>query len=268
MGKKEAGKENPDSETESPLAIALSEKEEERLFADYSKKPSEENAQRIIDQFKNLVYHIVHRYFSGRDSFDDLVQVGMLGLLYAIKRFEAERGLRFSTYAFQTIRGEIQRYLRDKSWSMTVPRVLKERSLKVLTAQNCLALKLGTAPTVEQISEETSLSAEEVQEALEIGSAYHPLQIMEEITPSETEITDTSPEGQTDIRSLQEDMLWNQLLSYVSETEALILRLRFWEGLSQREVAERLGTSQMNVSRIQRQALAKLRSVINPDDLV
>ncbi len=259
MAKPDEGKQEADALTE---GVSLTLEQEQALFKRYINSPTEENFDRIIEQYKNLVYFIVHKYFVGKDTFEDIVQVGMLGLVLAVKRFEPERGLRFSTFAFRTIRGEIQRYLRDKSWSIGVPRVLKERSLKVLTAQNLLALKLGCPPTIEQISQETKLTQEQVQEALEIGSAYHPLQIMEEILPSEVEISESDAGRKPSLQQVQDSILWNHMLSFLTEVEAEVLRLRFWEGLPQREVAIKLGTSQMNISRIQRIALAKLRKVI------
>ena len=147
-------------ETEQPVG-ALSEKEERELFECYREDPSEENINRILKQYGKLVYHIAHKYASGREPFDDLVQVGMIGLVLAIRRFDAERGWRFSTYAYQTIRGEIQRHFRDRSWSLSVPRQLKERSLKVFAAESVLALKLGCSPTAAQVAEETGWTQDE-----------------------------------------------------------------------------------------------------------
>ncbi len=241
---------------------ALSADEERALFLAYKRNPSEENINRIIEQFKNLVFYIVHRYFATKEHREDLIQVGMMGLVLAIQRFEPERNLRFTTYAYQTIRGEIQRYVRDKSWSISVPRVLKERSLKVMTAENLLALKRGHAPTPKEIAEETGLSEEEVLEAMEIGTAYHPLQMLEEISPAEVEISRAEPSDVKGLESVERELFWEHVLSILTEVEAEVIRLRFWEGLAQREVAERLGTSQMNISRIQRQALNKLRKAL------
>jgi len=250
--------------TEQPVG-ALSEKEERELFECYREDPSEENINRILKQYGNLVYHIAHKYASGRESFDDLVQVGMIGLVLAIRRFDAERGWRFSTYAYQTIRGEIQRHFRDRSWSLSVPRQLKERSLKVFAAESVLALKLGCSPTAAQVAEETGLTEEQVQEALELGSAYHPMNIMEEAVPAGGELAG-QPQA-AGVEGVHQDLFWEHILSFLSENEAAVIRLRFWDGLPQREVAVLLGTSQMNVSRIQRNALAKLRKVMSRSGL-
>jgi len=252
-------------EDKSAAPSAPSHEEERLLFKRYQAEPSEENLQPILDSYTNLVYHLAHKYVSERDSFEDLVQVGMMGLLHAVRRFEPERGWRFTTFAYRYIRGEIQRHFRDKSWSLSVPRKLKERSLKVLAVEAFLAVKLGGAPTPKQIAEAAELSEEAVLEALELGTAYHPLQVMEEIVPAEASIAPLAvEEGMTPARR---DLFWEHVLSFLSEREAAVIRLRFWDGLPQREVAMKLGTSQMNVSRIQRGALAKLRKLLDEGQL-
>lgn len=238
----------------------ISQEDELRLFAEYRADPTEANLQRILDQYVNMVYYIAHRYATERDGFDDLTQVGMLGLLNAIQRFEPERGWRFTTFAYRYIQGEVQRHFRDKSWSIYVPRKLKERSLKVFSVQALLTAKLGESPTPQQIAEEADLSEEAVLEALELGTAYHPLQMMEEIVPTEAAISPS--EAEAGLQPTERDLLWEHILSFLTETEAAVIRLRFWEGFSQSEVGSKIGTSQMNVSRIQRQALAKLRKVL------
>lgn len=251
-------------ETVQPVG-SLTEEEERALFLRYRRNPSEDNTNRILKQYGNLVYHIAHKYASGHESFDDLVQVGMIGLVLAIRRFEVEKGWRFSTYAYQTIRGEIQRHFRDRSWSLSVPRQLKERSLKVFAAESVLALKLGCSPTAVQVAAETGLTEEQVQEAMELGSAYHPMNILEEAVSAEGDLAGQPPS--VGMEGVNQDLFWEHILSFLSENEAAVIRLRFWDGLPQREVAVYLGTSQMNVSRIQRNALAKLRKVMRHSGL-
>jgi len=261
MGKRK--EQTPKEESGAPSAP--SHDEERLLFKRYRAQPTEENLQRIIDNYTNLVYHLAHKYVSERDTFDDLSQVGMVGLLQAVARFEPERGWRFTTFAYRYIRGEIQRHFRDKSWSLAVPRKLKERSLKVLALEALLALRLGAPPTPKQIAEEAKLSEEDVLEALELGTAYHPLQVMEEVVPTEASIAPS--EAARSMAPMERDLFWEHVLSFLSEREAAVIRLRFWDGLPQREVATKLGTSQMNVSRIQRGALAKLRKILDSGQL-
>jgi RNA polymerase sigma-B factor len=244
---------------------ALTEAEERELFTAYRESPSEELTTLILKQYENLVYHIAHKYSPGRESFEDLVQVGMIGLVQAIRRFDVDKGWRFSTYAYQTIRGEIQRYFRDKSWAMSVPRQTKEQSLKVFAVESMLALKLGCSPTPSQIAEEAGLTEEQVLEAMELGSAYHPMNILEEAVSEETAVSPTIRESP--ISEVESDLFWQHMMAFLTPKEADVIRLRFWDGLPQRDVAIKLNTSQMNVSRLQRQALAKLRKLLRTEDL-
>lgn len=249
---------------EAAIPSSLSEGEEHTLFQEYLNNPSEETVNRILKQYENLVYHIVHKFASGRENFDDLVQVGMIGLVHAIRRFDVDRGWRFSTFAYQTIRGEIQRYFRDKSWSVSVPRQLKELSLKVFAIESSLALKLGYSPTPGQIAQEAGISEEKVLEAMELGSAYHPMNILDEALP---ESGQAQPGVSPGLQDMESDIYWEHILAFLSKNEAEVIRLRFWESLPQSEVALKMGTSQMNVSRLQRQALAKLRKLLGDADL-
>src|SRR4030042_4388453 len=124
------GRDNDAPQEDAGASASLSKAEERRLFTAYRDHPSEELVDRILKQFENLVYHIVHKYSSGREGFEDLVQVARIGLVHAIERFDVDRGWRFSPFAYRTIRGEIQRYFRDKSWALSVPRAIKGESLK------------------------------------------------------------------------------------------------------------------------------------------
>ena len=158
------------------------EKEQERaderaLFARYQSAPESAKSlfeEQLVEKYKPLVYRIVHKFRFTPDQFEDLVQVGSMGLVLAVRRFDTSLNFRFSTYAWQTIQGEIQRYFRDKTWAVNVPRDLKEKSLKVFNAVQELIRQTGNDPTVTEVSNATGLSDEEVQEAMELGSAYHP----------------------------------------------------------------------------------------------
>jgi RNA polymerase sigma-B factor len=253
-----------DSGGEAVTISALTEEEERALFREYKKNPCEESVGRILKQYENLVYHIAHKYVSSHESFDDIVQVGMIGLVHAIRRFDVSLGWRFSTFAYQTIRGEIQRYFRDKSWSVSVPRQVKELSLKVYAVESSLALKLGCSPTPAQIAKEAGVSEEKVLEAMELGSAYHPLNIMDENLPDGNA---AQAELSAGLKDMDSSLFWQHILSFLTPKEAEIIRLRFWDGLPQSDVAIKLSTSQMNVSRLQKQALAKLRRLLSDADL-
>lgn len=242
--------------------------EEQRLFADLAREPSERALERIIARYERLVYHIVQKYCTYGESFDDLVQVGKLGLIQAIRRFKPAKKFRFTTFAYQTVRGEIQRYFRDKKWTMSVPRRLKEISFKVFKAQDDLAKKLGQAPTADQIAAEINANAETVLEVLELGSAYHPASFFDNLPEEEEgEIGFEVAHSVARAATTDREIFFENLFSHLTPQEATVLKLRFMEGQTQREVAEVLKVSQMYVSRLQKSALDKLRSILNVEDV-
>lgn len=242
--------------------------EEYRLFMEYRESRSPEIEERLLQRFKKLVYSILKDFNISPADIEDVTQVGITGLLLAIRRFDPESKNRFSTFAWPTIRGEIQRYFRDKRWAMKVPRKLKETSHKVFAAQSLLAAKIGQEPTAKEIAEETGLKEEEVLEAMELGSAYSPKSFYDNLDEDEyghyasSSNVAGSGTGEIDEKSIVLDSLFRHL----KKAEAEVLKLRFIDGLSQKEVAEILETSQMCISRIQRTALAKLRAMTSEVD--
>jgi RNA polymerase sigma-B factor len=255
---------NPDEAKERERA------EERALFARYKANPSERYEEELVEKYRPLVYRIVHKFRKNADQFDDLVQVGTVGLVLAIRRFDLEFNFRFSTYAWQTIHGEIQRYFRDKTWALNVPRDLKERSLKVFNVREELAIELGHEPTVSEVAARAGLSDESVLEAMELGSAYHPQSFMDNSRDSDPSygLSEDGEAGEsTDMGAFKRGIFWDSLLKQLEEKEAKVLRLYFFNELTQKEIAERLSTSQMNVSRIMRLALGKLRGIMAPDDI-
>lgn len=244
--------------------------EERALFARYKANPIERYEEELVEKYRPLVYRIVHSFRKNADQFDDLVQVGTVGLVLAIRRFDLEQGFRFSTYAWQTIHGEIQRYFRDKTWALNVPRDLKERSLKIFNIREELAVELGHEPTVSEVAARSGLSEESVLEAMELGSAYHPQSFMDNSRDSDASYglsDDADGSELVEMGSFKRSIFWDSLLGQLEDKEAKVLRFYFFSELTQKEIAERLGTSQMNVSRIMRLALGKLRKVMAPEDL-
>jgi RNA polymerase sigma-B factor len=243
--------------------------EERALFARYKEDPSPANEELLLEKFQSLVYKIVHKFSRSPDLFEDLVQEGTKGLLLAIRRFDIELNYRFSTYAWQTIQGEIQRYFRDRTWAVNVPRDLKEKSLRVFKAREELIANQSHEPTVAEVSAVTELSEEEVLEAMELGSAYHPQSFMDNTRESDLGIviSEESPGSDNlDMRITKRGVFWSHLLVHLSDNEARIVRLYFFEQRTQKEIAEILETSQMNVSRIMRNAIGKLRRLVIPAD--
>jgi RNA polymerase sigma-B factor len=243
--------------------------DERALFARYQADPTPANEELIIGKYLPLVYKIIHRFRFSSDQLEDLVQEGTKGLLLAIRRFDLSLNYRFSTYAWQTVQGEIQRYFRDRTWAINVPRDLKEKSLRVFNAYEELVKRLGQEPTTSEMAVATRLSEEEVQEAMELGSAYHPQGFTDNVREDDfgVMLSETEGRGQLEIGATRRAIFWESLLAHLTEVEAEIIRLYFFEQLTQKEIAERLATSQMNVSRIMRKALGRLRSILAPADI-
>jgi RNA polymerase sigma-B factor len=257
----------------SPLAEDESQKqeraEERALFLRYKADPSPHNEEALIEKFRPLVYRIVHRFRFQQDQFDDLVQVGTLGLTLAMRRFDPEMNFRFSTYAWQTIQGEIQRYFRDKTWAVSVPRDLKERSLKVFNAVQELSRAIGHEPTAGDVAQACGLSEEQVQEAMELGSAYHPQSFLDNAREADSGLMISAQDfrGTMDMSAMKRGVFWRGILANLPSPEALVVRLYFFEQWTQKEIADHLLTSQMNVSRIMRKALGCLRQLVAQSDL-
>lgn len=244
--------------------------EERALFARYRSNPTPAAEEELVAKYRNLVYRIVHRFRYPPDMFEDLVQVGSFGLLQGIRRFEPALNNRFSTYAWQTIQGEIQRYFRDRTWAVNVPRDLKERSLKVFNSREELSRSLGHEPTPAELAQSTGISEEAVQEALELGSAYHPQSFSDYTRESDISfaLTEESPGvAARDMNLTKRAMFWGQLLAKLPRTEALVLQMYYFEDATQKEIADRLQTSQMNVSRLIRKALGAIRKYMLPADV-
>lgn len=232
-----------------------------RLFDDYRRTHSPEVREQLVDQYVALVRSLARR-FSGRgEPLEDLEQVGFLGLIAAIERFDPDLGLEFTTFATPTILGEIKRYFRDKSWAVRVPRRLQETYAKVVRAQQDLSQRLSRSPTVPEIAAELELEPDEVLQALEAGPAHRAMSLDAPAAGTEEQVEVGDRVGAED-ENLDRIELRNVLasaLKHLTPREQEIMILRFVEQLPQTEVARRLGISQMHVSRLQRAALEQLR---------
>ncbi len=243
--------------------------DELELFRVYRATPNAQNEEILLKKFEKLVYRIIRDFNVNPLDIEDVKQVGMTGLLLAIRRYKPETSNRFSTFAWPTIRGEIQRYFRDKRWALKVPRKLKETSQRVFTVQALLAAKLGQEPTAKDIAAETGMSEEEIIEAMELGSAYSPKSFCDNADDDEYGKYVTSSQiADNDSNETKQNLFWESLFSHLNPVEAEVLRMRFLDGMTQREVAEKLESSQMYVSRIQRIALEKLRRIADEFDVV
>jgi RNA polymerase sigma-B factor len=218
----------------------------------------------VIARFLPLARQLARRYERPDEPIDDLVQVASMGLVKAVDRFDPSRGVAFSSFAVPTILGELKRYFRDVGWAVHVPRSIQERVLEVNRAMNELSRTLGRSPAPAELADATDFTHEEVLEALEAATAYDSVPL-EAPRP-----TDEESEGVMDRLGTEEPGF--ELAEYsaslgpelraLPERDRLVLYLRFVEDLTQSEIADRIGVSQMHVSRLIRRALAKLRSGI------
>ncbi len=218
----------------------------------------------LVERFLPLARRLARRYEQASEPLDDLVQVASLALLKAIDRFDPERGDAFSSYAAPTILGELKRHFRDSSWALHVPRGMQERVLAVNAAVDALSRGLGRSPTAKEIAEHLELPVEEVLEALEAGAAYSTTSIDSPRSASDEEqstIAETLGETDGRLDLVEDSATVYRGLRALPERERSIIYLRFAEGLTQAEIAERIGISQMHVSRLIRRAIQRVRLV-------
>jgi RNA polymerase sigma-B factor len=215
-----------------------------------------------VEALMPLVASLCRRY-EGRAEWDDLMQVGTLGLVKAIERFDPEQGYAISSFAVPTVLGELRRYFRDRTWAVRPPRSLQERSLLVSAAVAKLTALHGRSPVPAVVAEHLGLTEEEVVEALVASRAYTTDSLD---APAGSEDDEGSTLGQRigqadpDLRLAEQRTLLRGLMAKLTEREVEILRLRFEEDLTQAEIGRRVGVSQMQVSRIIRAALEKMRA--------
>lgn len=232
------------------------------MFAHYREFDDEESRDELITMYLNLVKYLASRFRNRGEPIDDLVQVGTIGLIKAIDRFDTSREVEFTTYATPTIIGELKRYFRDKGWAIKVPRRLQELSFRVNQAIDQLTQRLQRSPTILEIAEYLGVTSEEVLEALETSEAYNFVSLE----------SDRNSDGSDSFSILEyigkDDHLMAVVddratladaLKFLTPQEQRVLYLRFFEGLTQTEIASQLDISQMQVSRLLRKTLKVLR---------
>jgi RNA polymerase sigma-B factor len=219
--------------------------------------------EQLIERYLPLARQLARRYQRAEEPLEDLVQVASLGLLKAVDRFDRGREVAFSSYAVPTILGELKRHFRDRTWSVRVPRDLQELALRVDRAVTQLSAGQRRSPSVGQIAEAVGASHEQVLEALEAAAAYRAgsLDAPRSAQGEEGEtVADGLPDEERGYLRAEQRATLEPLLARISERERIVLQLRFGEDLMQAEIGERIGVSQMQVSRLIRQALARLRT--------
>ena len=237
--------------------------EDRALFARYLDRRDPVDREMLVERFLPLARQLARRYERREEPFDDLFQVACLGLVKAIDRFDLEREVAFSSYAVPTILGEIKRYFRDRTWSVRVPRDLQELALRVDRAVSDLSLDLHRQPTVEEIAEKVGHDEEDVLEALEASGAYKATSLEAPRGPDDDSgdtLGDSIGTEEQGFSMAEDRATIAHLMRSLTPREREVLRLRFEQDLTQAEIGEVIGVSQMQVSRIIRQALGRLRS--------
>jgi RNA polymerase sigma-B factor len=213
----------------------------------------------LVEDHADLAEHFARRY-SGRGlARDDLRQMAMLAMVKAADRYDPERGVAFSTVASRTIDGELKRSVRDRSWSVRPPRALQELHLALRRADEELTHELGRHPKLSELAERLDVGEEDVLEAMEAGAAHHADSLDAPIGDSERTASDRLGTGDAGFGRTEGRMLVDDLLTTLPERERMILELRFYENLSQEEIADRIGVSQSYLSRLLRRTLLDLR---------
>jgi len=246
------------------MSLPVSSASDRDLLRRYHEFGDASAREELVERHLPLVRSLARRYAGRGESLEDIEQVGAIGLIKAIDRYELSREVALTTYATPNVVGEIKRHFRDKGWAIRVPRALQELNGKMGPTIERLTSKLGRSPSIAEIAAEFETTPEQVLEALEAGSAYAPASLSVgpgvegELDPMETIGSEDEEFERTDDRASLEPAL-----AGLPEREREILRMRFAEGLTQTQIAEKVGISQMHVSRLIRRSLDRMREQLS-----
>jgi RNA polymerase sigma-B factor len=240
------------------------------LLRRYHEEGDLQAREKLIEQYMSLVRSLARRYAYRGEQLDDLVQIGAIGLIKAIDRFDIDRGVELTTYATPNIIGEIKRHFRDKGWAVRVPRGLQELNVQLSRLMEQLTVQLSRSPTIPELAKAAGVEEEQVLEALESGRAYTSLSLSvggggddDELDPLESLGTE---EHQYEVS--EDRAVLAPGFRALDERERMILQLRFFDGLTQSQIAQQVGISQMHVSRLIRRSLEKIRETIAADESI
>lgn len=232
----------------------------------YQEEGDESVQEKLVEHYTSLVETLASKFSKGNEPFEDLTQVGMIGLLAALKRYDPTFGRSFEGFAVPTIVGEIKRYIRDKTWSVHVPRRIKELGPRIKKAVEELTIQYQRSPQVDEIATYLEVSPEEVLETMEMGRSYNAVSVDSPIEASSdgSHVTLLDLVGNADrgYDQVDQKMLLDRAFQVLTERERDIIEMTFFDNMSQKQTGEQLGISQMHVSRLQRRALRKLREAI------
>jgi RNA polymerase sigma-B factor len=234
------------------------------LIARWQGERDSEARRELIERYEGLVRSLAAKYVAWGEPFDDLAQVAWVALLKAVDRFEIERDVQFSTYATPTIVGEIRRHYRDRTWLVHVPRSVQELRSRVNLATGQLA-RDGVSPSAAALAEHLGVSTDEVLEAIHSESARHPTSISQRPDEEDGGRVFEIVAEERGFDDVEARMLLDGSLDLLTRRDRQVVSLRFGEGLTQSQIAERVGVSQMHVSRILRAAIETLRGHLEPE---
>ena len=235
----------------------------------YAAERRPEDREWLVERYLPLARHVAARYRGGSEPFEDLEQVAALGLVKAIDRFDPSREVGFASYAVPTIAGELRRYFRDHTWALRVPRDVQELAVKMGKVEAALQLDLGRAPTAAELADRLDCTVEQLLEARDAVGANRMSSLDAPVSSDDEDgaaLADVLGEPDEGLAHVERVLTVDAALERLSERDRTILRLRFEEELTQAAIGERVGLSQMHVSRLIRQALATLRDAAEPGD--
>jgi RNA polymerase sigma-B factor len=240
-----------------------------QLFQAWQQSRDRQAREELIERFLPLARKLASRYARSNEPYEDLVQVASVGLIKAIERYDPSQGTAFTSYAVPTILGELKRHFRDTTWTVQVDRRSQERARAVLAAQRAI-MAVGRAPTVMDIAQFLECDAEEVLEGLQAALAHSPVSLDAPLSPTAADEEEASLAGKVgapdeQFERVDDRATLDAAVQHLPKVERQVLYLRFGEDLSQREIAERLGMSQMHVSRLLRRSLDRLREQLGDE---
>jgi RNA polymerase sigma-B factor len=239
--------------------------DDKQLLRRYHEQGDLQAREELIERYMSLVRSLARRYSYRGEQLDDLVQIGAIGLIKAIDRFDLERGVELTTYATPNIIGEIKRHFRDKGWSVRVPRGLQELNVQISKLIEQQTVQLGRSPTIPELAEAAGVEEEAVLEALESGRAYSSVSLStggSSDEEGEVDPLDSLGTEEHEYEVSEDRAVLAPGFKVLDQRERRILHLRFFRGMTQSQIAEQVGISQMHVSRLIRRSLEKIREEI------
>ena len=241
--------------------------DETELFRTYAQTPTIEVRNQIVERYAGLAAALARRFDNRGEPLPDLIQVATMALIGAVERYDPTQGAAFSSFATPTVLGELKRHFRDKTWSLRVPRGLKELHLRITPAVAALHAELGRGPTIPELAAHLEIGEDELLEAMEAGAAYRPASLSPHADVETPREDRALVEHEAGYDSVDARLVADALLARLPERERVIVTMHYFDELTQSQIAERIGVSQVQVSRLLRRSMARLASMVPEDEL-